>query len=632
MMDPNPDDILDTLPGEDEEKGTDDFNQTQHNPNNLEVLTKSKQNEFAEGPVLDDKETCGPVKKEVSKEIFDMQQTSVPVTSKEQTPKTEMITDHSLQANMSGRENQADNEHKSVEEKNNPRPLGHPDMIKTPGPSDSDMDPSLSFVLFGNSSSVQFGHENILLGEKQPNIENVAISGVVSSKRKISEHHVSVINMIDLHEAELYLDCMDHLINELLDENEIHAFIFAVRLGQLTDADKMGLEWLQRVFGDKVLQFVIILFTYEREEEYDSIIEDLKKNPVLEQLLGKCGGRYHTCNMMMNNQSEMRELMNKIEHLFHENKQQCYTGERDETQKSECKSAEVPVIRGSSESTTPAETEEQHMDNEQSLEEGSNSKPDGQADLRKTPEVCDSDSSVRSMDNITPSMTIVLFGNSSSVQFGCENILLGEKQTNMEKSEISSIIPIQRKISERHISVIDMIDLHETEYVDHLIRQLMNENEIHAFIFVVRLGQLTDADNTNLDWLQRVFGDKVLQFVIILFTYEREEEYDSIIEDLKKNPVLEQLLGKCGGRYHTCNMMMNNQSEMRELMNKIEHLFNENKQQCYTGERDETQKSECKSGEKTDSSLIFPMFWLALIASRAVHRHTVPLRSGPPGS
>ncbi|XP_051744869.1 interferon-induced very large GTPase 1-like isoform X2 [Ctenopharyngodon idella] len=399
MMDPNPDDILDTLPGEDEEKGTDDFNQTQHNPNNLEVLTKSKQNEFAEGPVLDDKETCGPVKKEVSKEIFDMQQTSVPVTSKEQTPKTEMITDHSLQANMSGRENQADNEHKSVEEKNNPRPLGHPDMIKTPGPSDSDMDPSLSFVLFGNSSSVQFGHENILLGEKQPNIENVAISGVVSSKRKISEHHVSVINMIDLHEAELYLDCMDHLINELLDENEIHAFIFAVRLGQLTDADKMGLEWLQRVFGDKVLQFVIILFTYEREEEYDSIIEDLKKNPVLEQLLGKCGGRYHTCNMMMNNQSEMRELMNKIEHLFHENKQQCYTGERDETQKSECKSAEVPVIRGSSESTTPAETEEQHMDNEQSLEEGSNSKPDGQADLRKTPEVCDSDSSVRSMED-----------------------------------------------------------------------------------------------------------------------------------------------------------------------------------------------------------------------------------------
>ncbi|KAL1246518.1 hypothetical protein QQF64_034652 [Cirrhinus molitorella] len=71
----------------------------------------------------------------------------------------------------------------------------------------------------------------------------------------------------------------------------------------------MGLEWLQRVFGDKVLQFVMILFTYERR---DTILDDLKKNPDLEQLLKRCGGRYHTCNKMMNNQSEMKDLMKKM--------------------------------------------------------------------------------------------------------------------------------------------------------------------------------------------------------------------------------------------------------------------------------------------------------------------------------
>ncbi|CAM4298608.1 unnamed protein product [Leuciscus chuanchicus] len=145
--------------------------------------------------------------------------------------------------------------------------------------------------------------------------------------RKITDHHVSVINMIDLHEAELYLDSVDHHIGQLVNEIEISAFIFVVRLGQLTDADKMGLEWLQRVFGDRVLQFVMILFTYEREKESDSIIDDLKKNPVLEQLLEKCGGRYQTCNKMMNNQSEMRDLVKKIEHLNNENQLQRYTGE-----------------------------------------------------------------------------------------------------------------------------------------------------------------------------------------------------------------------------------------------------------------------------------------------------------------
>ncbi|XP_067224921.1 uncharacterized protein [Chanodichthys erythropterus] len=200
----------------------------------------------------------------------------------------------------------------------------------------------------------------------------------------------------------------------------------------------------------------------------------------------------------------------------------------------------------------------------------------------------DSDSSDCSMDHRFPSLSIILTGNSAAVQFGNENILLGEKQTNMENAEISSIVPVQREISEHHIKVINMTSLHENHHEDHLIHQIVNENEINAFIFVVRLGQLTDADKMGIEWLQRVFGDTVLPFVMILFTYEREEECDTIIDDLKKNSVLEQLLGKCGGKYQTCNKMMNNQSEMRDLMNKIKHLFNENQQQHYTMEMHNT--------------------------------------------
>uniref|UniRef100_A0A8C2ER63 AIG1-type G domain-containing protein n=1 Tax=Cyprinus carpio TaxID=7962 RepID=A0A8C2ER63_CYPCA len=146
----------------------------------------------------------------------------------------------------------------------------------------------------------------------------------VPSQMKISGHCVSVINLIGLHETALDLDS---LTGQLVNENEIIAFIFVVRLGQLTDADKMGLEWLQRVFGDKVLQFVMILFTYEIKEESDSIIDDLKKDSTLEQLLKKCGGRFHTCSKNMNNHSEMRDLMNRIENLFTDNKQQSYTSE-----------------------------------------------------------------------------------------------------------------------------------------------------------------------------------------------------------------------------------------------------------------------------------------------------------------
>ncbi|ROI60074.1 Interferon-induced very large GTPase 1 [Anabarilius grahami] len=130
--------------------------------------------------------------------------------------------------------------------------------------------------------------------------------------------------MIGLHETALDLD---QLTGQLVNENEIIAFIFVVRSSQLTDADKMGIEWLRRVFGDRVLQFALILFTYESEEESDSIIDDLKKNSALEHLLKECGGRYHTCSKDMNKQSEMRDLMKRIERLLIDNEQRCYTSE-----------------------------------------------------------------------------------------------------------------------------------------------------------------------------------------------------------------------------------------------------------------------------------------------------------------
>ncbi|KTF98230.1 hypothetical protein cypCar_00036424 [Cyprinus carpio] len=403
------------------------------------------------------------------------------------------------------------------------------------------MDHPLTIVFFGNSAAVQFQHDNFLLGEIQPNIENVAIPRTVPLQLNKSGCRVSVISLIGLHETALDLDS---LTDQLVNENEIIAFIFFVRLGQLTDADKMGLEWLQRVFGDRVLQFVMILFTYESQEESDSIIDDLKKDSTLEQLLKKCGGRFHTCSKKMNNQSEMSDLMNRIENLFTDNKQQSYTSEMYNT----------------------ALREREDLQNRTS-----------QSGHR---------------------LTIILFGNSAAVQYQHNNILLGEIQPNIENVAISMTVPSQMKISGHCVSVINLIGLHETALdLDSLTDQLVNENEIIAFIFVVRLGQLTDADKMGLEWLQRVFGDRVLQFVMILFTYESQEESDSIIDDLKKN------IEKCGGRYHTCSKNMNNQSEMRDLMNRIENLFTDNKQQSYTSEMytaKDLQNRTCRSGKNTD--------------------------------
>ncbi|XP_073704673.1 interferon-induced very large GTPase 1-like [Garra rufa] len=240
-------------------------------------------------------------------------------------------------------------------------------------------------------------------------------------------------------------------------------------------------------------------------------------------------------------------------------------------------------------------------------EEGSNSRS-AHANRSIAPKHSDFNDSRSHRD---PDLTVALFGSTEAVQFGCDNILLGERK--LENAKFSIIIPLERKISEHCVSVINMIGSHEIdlEFLDYVIDQVVNENEIHVFIFVVRLGQLTDEDKMGIEWLQRFFGDQVLSFVITLFTYEREEECDTITDDLKNNSVLEQLLEKCGGRYHTCSKNMNNQSEMGGLMNRIKRLFTDNNQQCYTREMFTTlkeplrdhQSSEYQSGTDTDASL-----------------------------
>ncbi|XP_072530487.1 uncharacterized protein [Salminus brasiliensis] len=183
----------------------------------------------------------------------------------------------------------------------------------------------LTVMLFGNSSAVHFGDENLLLGP--PTADNADFSQTGPELRKISGCSINIINIQDLQDNELYLDSVDQTIVRLVSENEIHAFVFVLQLRQFTDTDKVGLEWLQRTFGEAVLPLVMILFTYEGEEDGDEVIDELKKNPVLEQLVKKCGGRYYTCSKSMNNQPEIKTLLEKIDQMVSENNRRCYTVE-----------------------------------------------------------------------------------------------------------------------------------------------------------------------------------------------------------------------------------------------------------------------------------------------------------------
>ncbi|XP_076121728.1 interferon-induced very large GTPase 1-like [Alosa pseudoharengus] len=186
-------------------------------------------------------------------------------------------------------------------------------------------------------------------------------------------------------------------------------------------------------------------------------------------------------------------------------------------------------------------------------------------------------------DQISHSFSLALFGSTTAVKVGCGSLLSDFRGC----PGLTQLNPTESKIAGRDVTVINMIGLHEVNYcqqsMDNYMGQTLGEDGIHAFLYILPPHRLTDGDKMAVEWLQRMFGPSSLHFLIIVFTYENEEDCDSIVDDLKGNTVLEQLIEKSGGRYFTSNKTLNNEMEMSLLLKKIELMIYENKTH-YTAE------------------------------------------------
>lgn len=175
---------------------------------------------------------------------------------------------------------------------------------------------SVSLALIGSTVAVKTG-----VGSLLPDFSgSPGLAQLTPTECKIAERGVTVINMIGLHESNYCQESMDSYMAQTLAEDGIHAFLYILPPKRLTDGDKMAVEWLQKVFGTSSLHFLITVFTYENEEDCDSIIDDLKGNTVLEQLVQRSGGRYLTSNNTLNNKMEMEMLLKKVDLMVSENK------------------------------------------------------------------------------------------------------------------------------------------------------------------------------------------------------------------------------------------------------------------------------------------------------------------------
>ncbi|KAM8724073.1 interferon-induced very large GTPase 1-like isoform 2-T2 [Acanthopagrus schlegelii] len=171
-----------------------------------------------------------------------------------------------------------------------------------------------------------------------------------------------------------------------------------------------------------------------------------------------------------------------------------------------------------------------------------------------------------SNEKLPPELTLVLIGDTNTIEIGSKNILLAhDEQANMEQFSAKLY-----DLCGRHISVINMLGLQNTD------RFPLNER-IHAFLLLLPNGLHINHYSSGVQWLEQAFGKDSLTYLMTVVTHESDENCESALTELKSNSRFVE------ERYHTCTRSMMDEKEIIALLDKIDVMVSENDPHCYSG-------------------------------------------------
>ncbi|XP_075875945.1 GTPase IMAP family member 8-like [Nelusetta ayraudi] len=106
-----------------------------------------------------------------------------------------------------------------------------------------------------------------------------------------------------------------------------HVFLIVIQLSRFTKEEKQAVEKIQLIFGSEADRYCLVLFTHGDCLEGRPIEDFLKESRDLQEVVGRCNGRYHVFNNKLKDDSQVLELLHKIRALTEKNGGGHYTSE-----------------------------------------------------------------------------------------------------------------------------------------------------------------------------------------------------------------------------------------------------------------------------------------------------------------